>query len=455
MNKKGAAVNRCISFGTDGIRGNTQQFPFTQPDFSLLAHAIALWCNQKYGNGIRILIGHDTRHSCTPLKRSLITALTNAGHHCYDAEVMPTPAVMALLKNTTLFSVGIVISASHNPAEDNGLKIIDKVLGKLDSVDEQAIIHQFDAIKNLSALPAQTAKRGTTQNVSLAMQERYISLICSFFSPDFLRGKTVVLDCANGATFDLAPTIFRLLGAEVILLNAEPSGHNINKSSGTVHPQMLQKKVLRSGADAGFAFDGDGDRVVAVNKHGALLDGDNILALLIDHPVYKHLTTIVGTVLSNAGLVEHCKSRNKIFVRMQVGDRNIGNYLQKNRLLLGGEASGHIIAADYLPSGDGIFAALRVLESISFRNNWSMQTFTHIPQTFINVPCLLRPPLNQSPYQEIIAKHQAQLPNGRVVVRYSGTESVLRVMVEDQDSSLAIATGNELARELEAALSST
>jgi phosphoglucosamine mutase len=278
------------------------------------------------------------------------------------------------------------------------------------------------------------------------------SLLQSLFPTPFLRNKKIVLDCAHGATSSIAPQIFKMLGAEVIALYTQPTGTNINEQCGSVYPQAAQAMVLQEQADAGFAFDGDGDRMIAINRNGDLKNGDDVLALLSQHPVYTHAPGVVGTIMSNQGLALFLAQQNKKLLRTPVGDKHIARKLLEENLVLGGEQSGHIIVRDHLNAGDGIVTALRVLETLTITNDWEMNTFTPFPQTLINVPITTKKDLTDQTLQTIIAQHEAQLGNGRIIVRYSGTEPLLRVMVEEQDQDIAHTVGNNLVRALHQAL---
>lgn len=279
--------------------------------------------------------------------------------------------------------------------------------------------------------------------------DAYREAMAQEFEPRLLAGLSIVLDCAHGAAYQIAPDLFKQLGATVIAINNQPNGININENCGSTHPELLQQAVLEHHADAGFAFDGDADRVMAVNRTGELKDGDDMVALLLDNPHYTQQDGIVGTIMSNHGLAMLVKEKHKNFMRAPVGDKFVSARLEQKNLLLGGEQSGHIIMRDYLNVGDGIFAALRALETMRYTRNWEMTTFRKFPQVLINVPVSVKKSLEQEPIATIIAEYQNQLPNGRVIVRYSGTEHILRIMIEDSNEAIALTIGKQLAQELQ------
>ncbi|MBN1549086.1 hypothetical protein JW872_00290 [Candidatus Babeliales bacterium] len=432
-------------FGTDGIRNKVGYHPFTRDALAEFGNALGLWITQKYGPQIPVLLGYDTRKSCAWVKAALQSGLLLHQISLYDADILPTPAVFKNLRTSKKFKLGIVISASHNPYDDNGIKIFDLTTGKLTHEDEQTITDLF-----YNAIPPAYDSFGTITTYRGA-QKQYIDDILKYCSPT-LTGKTIVLDCAHGATSLIAPYIFTACGARVIALNNEPNGTNINANCGAVHPQGLQQAVIRNKADVGFAFDGDGDRVIAIDRFGNKKDGDDILALLAMHPTYTQETTIVGTVMTNQGLEEHLKKHNTQLVRAAVGEKHILAEMLPHKYLLGGEPSGHIILQDYLAMSDGIAAALRILDAMHHTNNWDMVTFTKFPQVLINVPIKTRRDLTNQPLADLIATSETELGTGRILVRYSGTEPIIRVMAEapnaERASTIAELLSQKLANEL-------
>ncbi|MCK4265324.1 hypothetical protein KAW80_03130 [Candidatus Babeliales bacterium] len=435
-----------ISFGTDGIRGDSDQFPFTKEALIQLGKAISKWALQKYNNEPNALIVYDTRFSSDRIKRNLSDTLALNGITVWDGGVLPTPAVLQLMLSENQINFGIMISASHNPYQDNGIKIFGGKNGKLTRKDELVIESFFENPKiSILSNPKNKTVWSQAHNV-------YKSKILSLFKPNYFNGIKVVLDCANGATFKIGPEIFEALGAEVITIANKPNGKNINENCGALHVKNLQKKVVTTNADAGFAFDGDGDRVIAVSKEGIIKDGDDLMALLLTHPKLKNTSTIVGTVMTNYGFDKYLQDMDKMLIRTKVGDKYVSAKLEEKNLLIGGETSGHIIIRDYLPTGDGIFAALCTLESIIINKNYYMESFAKFPQVLINVPITKKDDLTKTLYSTLINEHQEKMKQGRIIVRYSGTENVLRVMTEDPSMQNAQSIAKSLANQLQKAL---
>lgn len=431
-------------FGTDGIRNEVGIEPFTLTSLHNLGQAIAIWALQKYGRNCSILIAHDTRVSASLVKASLKTGLLLYPLHILDAEVLPTPAVIKLMQIKG-FDCGIIISASHNPYQDNGIKIIDSQTGKLSLENELKISEYY-----------QHGKFNNDDYTSLGdscswpvAADLYTEEIKKHFASNFLIGKKIVLDCANGAASLIAPELFKQLGAQTIVLHNQPNGLNINKQCGALHPQSLQKAVLQYQADIGFCFDGDADRVLAVNKYGQIKNGDDLLAVLIKNPTYMKSTTLVGTIMTNHGFELHLNQNSFTLLRTNVGDKYIAEELTRHNLLLGGEPSGHIICRDYLNSGDGIFTALKLLETMQLTGNEELITFNKYPQLIINIPITKKRDLTISPIADIIETSKAQLNNGRIIIRYSGTENLLRIMIENSDYDQAQSVGSHLSKELQ------
>jgi phosphoglucosamine mutase len=432
-----------ILFGTDGIRGTIGVPPFTTNNTVRLGSAIGSWIESTYGPHAQIIIAHDTRQSADWLTNALCAGLLLSPIKIHLAGVLPTPAISHLLKENSQFDCGIILSASHNPYQDNGIKMVDRTYGKITPEQEKAICAYYE---NGSKQP------GTTFGSVVSFEhasEHYSTALLKQFNTLSLKGRTVVLDCANGATSTVAPQMFSALGAQVISIHAKPNGININEQCGALHPRYLQKAVIEHAADFGCAFDGDGDRVMIVSKDGQIKNGDDMLALLSEHPAYTAQRTLVGTVMSNQGLEQYLKSHSKKLIRTDVGDRWVGEQLKKNNLLFGGEQSGHVILQDILPTGDGIATALRILESITHSHNWDMKTFDRYPQKLINIPVVHKKDLKEPPIAAIIAEYETQLDSGRIHVRYSGTENLLRVMVEDREDDATHRLCDHLAKALE------
>lgn len=421
-------------FGTDGIRGCVGDFPIT-PDFALrLGYAAGIVLG-KSDSKPSVIIGKDTRLSGYLFESSLEAGLSYAGVDVYMAGPIPTPAI-AYLVNTLTLSAGIVISASHNPYMDNGIKFFsgkgtklpDNIELEIEAVLEQGMIKA----KNLGKVVRLEDAQG-----------RYIEFCKSTFNRGLdLKGMTVVLDCANGATYRVAPSVFRELGAKVIPISCEPDGLNINDDCGSTHPENLIKTVLENKADLGIAFDGDGDRVLFVDKNGKQYNGDKLIYIILRSLLAqnKDIPGIVGTVMTNLGMEHKLSQMNIELVRTKVGDRYILEELNRRGWSLGGEASGHILCLDRHTTGDGIISALQVLAAVKILdlNLDEMIDYTDYEQVMINVKLQGDSSNWQIKAESIISEAtEALKDNGRLVVRASGTEPLVRVMVEARDAAMA------------------
>lgn len=442
-------MNQSVKFGTDGIRGNADEFPFTNKALIYLGQAIAKWSINKYKKIPKVLIGHDTRISYKRIKNELEKGLLHFNLNIVDAQTIPTPAICKLITHYKEFDFGIIISASHNPYYDNGIKLVDAKTGKLNIQDELKIEENF---KEFFIKKEKIKNQLNIIDVWKNAGKEYAKLIFSILSDNFLKDIKIILDCANGATYKVAPSIFEKLGAKVITINNSPNGTNINKNCGALHTGQLETEILKHKANIGFAFDGDGDRVIAVNKNGKTINGDQIIALLSQHPKAKNYDTVVGTIMTNLGLDLHLNNKNIKLIRTKVGDKNVSSKLKEKKLFLGGETSGHIIMTDYLNTGDGIFTALRIAQVAILENNWTLESFKQTPQVLINMPIKQKKDLTQKQYAKIIENHKKLLIKGRIVVRYSGTENILRVMVEGIKEKNATNVANLLVQNLQKAL---
>jgi len=436
-------------FGTDGIRKTVGTPPLSHHDLPNLGRAIGQWAQKKYGPCPTILIAHDTRNSCAYIKTALSSGLLLSPIMLYDTHVLPTPAAHLLAKNNRLINCSIIISASHNPYQDNGIKIIDANKSKISADDEACISRLFNENNDT---PLDYSSCGSMQWLPAAAQN-YSDMLINLFPPSLLNGKKIVIDCAHGATYHVAPKIFKALGAELIVINNEPNGKNINDHNGAVYPEQLQKIVLENNAHAGFAFDGDGDRIAVISKSGEIKDGDDIMAMLLAGSLYSSVQMIVGTLMSNKGFESFLNKQNKNIVRTAVGDKYVLAKMMEQNIVLGGEPSGHIIMRDYLDISDGIFTALRLAQILNETDNWHMHSFTKYPQILLNRPITVKKDLTDPIIQEIIASHEQRLKAGRIIVRYSGTENMLRVMVEDETKEQASHLANQLADLLQKQLS--
>lgn len=422
-------------FGTDGIRGRVGRGPIT-PEFVLkLGWAVGRVLGSRPGS--KVLIGKDTRISGYMLESALEAGLSAAGVNIRLLGPMPTPGI-AYLTRTLHARAGIVISASHNPHYDNGIKFFSSDGRKLPDEVESAIERELDQ----PMVTVESRHLGKAERVEDAAG-RYIEFCKSSVPPLLsLQGFRIVVDCAHGATYHIAPHVFDELGAEVIAIGDRPNGLNINDGVGSTHPHTLQQEVLKQGADVGIALDGDGDRAMLVDADGELVDGDDLLYIIGASRLAigeMRDQSVVGTQMSNLGL-EHALARLGLgFERTQVGDRYIMARLQEQGWLLGGEPSGHIICLDRTSTGDGIISALQVLAEMR-RSGRSLKELRSglekYPQQLVNVR--LQPGVEvvgSEVVQEAVRAAEAQLGrDGRVLLRPSGTEPLVRVMVEGRDA---------------------
>ncbi len=427
-------------FGTDGIRGRVGDAPIT-PDFMMrLGYAAgrvltSIESNLAKGAHPAVLIGKDTRISGYMLEAALEAGLSAAGVDILLTGPMPTPAV-AYLTRALRAQAGIVISASHNPFYDNGIKFFSSLGTKLPDNIEHAIEAELE--KPMQVM--ESSKLGKARRIGDAAG-RYVEFCKSTFPNNLdLRGLKIVLDCAHGATYHVAPPVFHELGAEVITIGNKPDGLNINEQVGSTHPEALRKAVLEHQADLGIAFDGDGDRVMMVDSNGQLLDGDQLLYIitLARHNNATLQGGVVGTLMTNLALEHKFAALNIPFVRAQVGDRYVLEQINQNGWQLGGENSGHILVLDKHSSGDGIIAALQVLQALVESNKSLAQLaadLTLYPQVLINVKTAQKIDLaNHAQIQASVhAAEKALAGRGRILLRASGTEPLIRVMVEGEN----------------------
>ena len=431
-------------FGTDGIRGRVGETPITA-DFMLRLGWSAGKVFSRLGRG-QILIGKDTRVSGYIFESALEAGLASAGMDVLLLGPMPTPAI-AHLTRTFKAAAGIVVSASHNSYHDNGVKFFSSCGQKIDDNVELAIEAELNTAMHMVA----SDQIGKVSRIDDAA-ERYIKFCKSCVPSNFtLRGIKIVLDCANGATYHVAPSVFRELGADVIELGTKPNGYNINEKVGSTSPASLQEKVIDKKADLGIAFDGDGDRVIMVDENGIVVDGDQLLYIIAkDRKKRGKLDGgVVGTQMSNFGL-ETALARAQIeFRRAAVGDRYVLAELQTQGWDLGGESSGHILCLDLTTTGDGIVSALQVLSALRNQSELLSEARSAIsmyPQHIINVACHERKDLFTKGVMLATRKAEALLrENGRVLLRPSGTEPVVRVMVEGRDENLIKRLAEQLA----------
>lgn len=438
-------------FGTDGVRGRVGEYPIT-PDFVLKLG----WAAGRVlaGQGSRkILIGKDTRISGYVFESALLAGISAAGVDVRLLGPMPTPAI-AYLTRTFQASAGIVISASHNPYTDNGIKFFGPDGRKLSDATEEAI----EALLDEPMAMVGTDQLGKVKRIDDA-RGRYIEFCKNTVRGLSLAGLTLVVDCAHGASYHLAPDIFEELGAKVIAIGAQPDGININQQVGSTHPEAVVAKVRETGADLGIAFDGDADRVLMVDHRGTLVDGDQLLFVLARDRHERGLLGggVVGTQMSNFGLETALRQLGIPLLRAKVGDRYVMELLDREKWLLGGESSGHIVCLDLNSTGDGAISALQVLQALVRRGETleaAVAGMEKLPQVMINVRGSQCKKVGElAVVQQAVAAVESQLAGqGRVLLRPSGTEPVVRVMVEGHDRTQVEQLCRELATQVEVAL---
>ena len=451
-------------FGTDGIRGKFGELPIT-PDFILkLGYVTGLVLIENNDNAARkpsVVIGKDTRLSGYVIEGALQAGFNAAGVDVYMLGPLPTPAIAHLTRSFNA-DAGVVISASHNPYFDNGIKLFSGDGKKLTDEMQDAINDKLKAImaatgSNDTLMPIlDPAQLGKNNRIDDA-KGRYIEFCKGSFPYQYdLDHLTVVVDCANGAGYSVAPRVMRELGANVIAINNKPDGININADCGSTHPEGLQAAVLKYEADVGIALDGDGDRIVMVDEAGNLVDGDGILYVLATQGINK-AKGVVGTLMSNMGLELALKAAEIEFTRAKVGDRYVMQELEANGWILGGEPSGHILCLDKSRTGDAIIASLQILAVMQARGKALSdltEGFEVLPQKLVNV----RLSQMQDPFEheELVAafeKARATLEGrGRLLIRQSGTEPMIRVMVESDDEIECDVMANDLADKIKAIL---
>jgi phosphoglucosamine mutase len=436
-------------FGTDGIRGQANTYPMTAELALKVGMAVAIVLDNNKLNTNRVVIGKDTRLSGYMIETALTSGLTSMGKDVFLLGPMPTPAV-AMLTRSTRSDLGVMISASHNPHYDNGIKIFDSKGYKLSDDLENEIVELLE--KDLSKYLVKPNKIGRVERLKESTG-RYIEHIKGLFPDNFsLSGLKIVVDCANGANYKIAPVVFYELGAQVIAIGNNPNGLNINENCGSTHLEALKAKVLESGSDIGVAFDGDADRLMMIDEKGGVIDGDKILSVIATN--WKKLgklnnDAIVGTIMANKGFENYLNSVGIQLYRSAVGDRYVSELLIEKGLNLGGEQSGHILLPQYNTTGDGLLACLEVLNYLMTLNKFKKASFAlnlyePYPQYLKNFTYSQENPLQNKFVEDYINKITQQNPDLRILIRKSGTESLIRVMVEGKDSSKAMFLVDEI-----------
>ncbi|MBF2715031.1 phosphoglucosamine mutase [Agrobacterium vitis] len=425
-------------FGTDGIRGQSNVFPMT-PDLAMKVGIAVGTILRRGHHRHRVVIGKDTRLSGYMLETALVAGFTAAGLDVFLLGPIPTPAV-AMLTRSLRADIGVMVSASHNPFADNGIKLFGPDGYKLSDELEAEI----EALLNQEApLPLARAEDiGRAKRVDGDIY-RYIEFVKRTLPRDVtLSGLRIAIDCANGAAYKVAPTALWELGAEVVTIGNEPNGININLECGSTHTAALQKKVHEVRADIGIALDGDADRVIIVDETGAIVDGDQLMAVIAESWANDQTLKgggIVATVMSNLGLERFLGGKGLTLARTKVGDRHVVEHMRQNHYNIGGEQSGHIVLSDFGTTGDGLVAALQILAAVKRTGKTVSQIchrFDPVPQLLRNVRISGGKPLEDSFVRQAIADAESELArNGRLVIRPSGTEPLIRVMAEGDDRS--------------------
>jgi phosphoglucosamine mutase len=436
-------------FGTDGIRGTANKFPMTAE----IALKVGMAVGAKFTDGDhrhRVVIGKDTRLSGYVIEPALTAGLAAVGMDVFLVGPVPTPAV-SMLTRSIRADIGIMISASHNPYHDNGIKIFTRDGRKLSDELEKEIEALIDG--DVTRFLAKSENLGRVKRLDDA-SNRYIEFVKNSFPKDkSLTGLKIVVDCANGAAYNIAPKIFWELGAEVVAIGIEPNGFNINEKCGSTHPEALRLKVLEEKADIGIALDGDADRLLIVDEKGRAIDGDQLIALIAEklHDSGNLKSdTVVITQMSNLALENYLNYIGVSTIRAQVGDRYVLEEMRKNGCNFGGEQSGHIVISDYSTTGDGLVAALQVLAILCETKKPAselLQLFEPFPQILKNVKfdSSKGDPMQDKSLQDFIEEKSQELGNeGRILVRKSGTESLIRVMAEGKDQKQIEKIVNEI-----------
>ncbi len=408
-------------FGTDGIRALMGDYPLTHEGLYKLGTVIGSWAHAH--NKARIIIATDTRISATFCKYALISGLVQFPIMLHDGGILPTPVLHYLVQKYE-YDYGIIITASHNNADYNGIKIVTKE-GKLSDTEQMTL----EAHHALPISPCNYSELGQAAYLPHAFN-LYQEALNRNFQANFLKNIKIVIDCAHGAWSQYAEIIFKHFGAHVISLASSGPNNNINKECGSLYPHNIQQAVIKHEATIGIAFDGDGDRIIVVNKAGIIKDGDDILSMLIHHPRYKKNSAIVGTSMTNEGVADYMNQYNKTLVRVAVGDAHVLEELKRENLTLGGEPSGHIIARDFSESADALFVALRLLETMILTYNMDLTTFSKYPQELINLPVTVKKDLDTENFKAFLKEHAKVIDKSRIMIRYSGTEPVVRILVE-------------------------
>ena len=435
-------------FGTDGIRGTANRFPMTA-EIAMKVGIAAGIAFQRGSYRHRVVIGKDTRLSSYMIENAMVAGFTAAGMDVFLLGPMPTPAV-AMLTRSLRADIGVMISASHNPFEDNGIKLFGPEGYKLSDKLEARIEALLD--EDLTSRLGTGDKLGRAKRVD-GVHDRYIEFAKRTLPRELsLEGIRIAIDCANGAAYRVAPEVLWELGAEVVKIGVEPNGTNINLNCGSTAPAALSAKVREVRADIGIALDGDADRVLIVDEHGKIVDGDQLMAVIAEswnEDGRLAAGGIVATIMSNLGLERFLEARSLQLARTQVGDRYVVEHMREHGYNVGGEQSGHIVLSDYGTTGDGLISALQILAVVKRKGG----TVSEVCNRFEPVPQILKnvrfangaKPLEMERVQDAISTGRERLGNiGRLVIRPSGTEPLIRVMAEGDDRSLVLSVVDDI-----------
>jgi len=423
-------------FGTDGVRGKAGG-KVNAMACMRLAMATGIYF-RPLSKTNKILVGKDTRRSGYMVENAIVSGLTAVGYNVIQIGPMPTPAIAFLTENMRC-DAGIMISASHNPYSDNGIKFFDCVGNKLNREVEEKIEAIYQDLERIEQSQAVDKAIGKSKRIDDVIGRYIVHIKNSFPKPLTLAGKRVVIDCANGAGYKVAPTILEELGADVKVLGNAPDGFNINEGCGAMHPEYLAKAVKEYRADVGIALDGDADRVVMVDENGEIIDGDKLMGVLAVHLKNQGMLKgdgMVATVMSNQGLGEYLGNHGLSLYRSAVGDKNVVTMMQEKGINFGGEQSGHIIFSDYAKTGDGISSALQALSylvSTEQKASEAFDPYTSYPQLLVNLTINKKPAIESITGIETL---QAEVESSgmRHLFRYSGTENLIRILLEGKDA---------------------
>jgi phosphoglucosamine mutase len=428
-------------FGTDGVRGEAGRFPLDPETLKTVGRSLTVHLRRRLNRNPIIIVGRDTRESGEWLERSLIDGALEAGAECKSAGVITTPGV-AFLARTLPADAGVVISASHNGYQDNGFKIFDPSGRKLDDATERLI--EYDILSQTNQVGSQPVheSRSTGEDQASWLRSRYLEFLRHEVAQGLsLNNQTIVVDTANGAASGIAPHLFEVLGARVVAINDKPDGRNINLDCGSLHIEPLQQKVSATGADIGVAFDGDADRALFVDAKGRFVDGDATLWVLSKHMHERgrlNSDLVVATVMSNIGLEVALRSRGLRLLRTDVGDKYVLEELMRSGASLGGEQSGHIIFPHLSLAGDGLITTICLLRAMREEGkplHDLTEGFHRYPQVLVNVHVREKRPFAEvEPIQKLVEETESELGDGgRLLLRYSGTEPLARVMIEGKN----------------------